>query len=59
MTSSSASDHGNPAGNIVSIQKRTSSKGMEANRNFSKWFSCSRRILGTLGYHLYFGEKII
>jgi len=40
---------GNPAGIIASMQKGTISKGMEANRNFSKWLSCSRRILGTLG----------
>jgi len=34
---------------IVSMQKGTTSKGMEADRNFDKWLSCSRRILGTLG----------
>jgi hypothetical protein len=34
MTSSSASDHVNPAGIAVSMQKGTTSKGMEANRNF-------------------------
>jgi len=49
MTSSSTADHGNPSEIIVSMQKGTASKGMEANRNFNKWLSCSRRILGTLG----------
>jgi hypothetical protein len=49
MTCSSTADHGNPAGIIVSMQKGTTSKGMEANRNFDKWLSCSRRILGSLG----------
>jgi hypothetical protein len=49
MTSSSASDHGNPTGIAVSMQKRTTSKGMAANRNFSKWLSYGRGILGTFG----------
>jgi hypothetical protein len=47
MTSNSASDHGNPTGITVSMQKGTTSKGMEANRNFDKWLSCSRRISET------------
>jgi hypothetical protein len=34
MTSSSVSDHENPAGNIVSMRKGNTSKGMEVNRNF-------------------------
>jgi hypothetical protein len=34
MTSSSASDHENPTGITVSMQKGTASKGMETNRNF-------------------------
>jgi hypothetical protein len=49
MTCSSASDHGNPAGIAVSMQKGTTLKGMEANRNFDKWLSCGRVISGTLG----------
>jgi len=49
MTSSSTADHGNPAGIVASMQKGTTSEGMEANRNFDKWLSCSRRILATLG----------
>ena len=46
MTSSSASDCGNPAGVSVSMQKGTISKGMETNRNFGKWLSYSRGISG-------------
>ena len=42
MTSSSASDHGNPAGVAVSMQKGTISKGVEMNRNFGKWLSYFR-----------------
>jgi len=49
MTSSGASDHGNPAGIAVSMQKGTTLKGMEANRNFGKWLSCVIGISGTLG----------
>ena len=45
MSSSSATDHRNTAGNAVSVQKGTTSKGMEANRNFVQWLSCGRRIL--------------
>jgi len=37
MTSSSASDHGNPAGIAVSMQKGISLNGMEVNRNCFKW----------------------
>jgi hypothetical protein len=47
MISSSASDHGNPAGGGVSMQKGTLSKGMETNRNFDKWLSYFRGISGT------------
>ena len=49
MTSSSASDHGNPTGIAVSKQERITSKGMEANRNYNKWLSYGRGILGTFG----------
>jgi hypothetical protein len=44
MISSSVSNHGNPAGIAVSMQK-----GMEANRNLCKWLSYGRGILGTFG----------
>ena len=46
MTSSSASDHGNPTGIAVSKQKGTTLKRVEANRIFGKWLSCSRGISG-------------
>jgi hypothetical protein len=36
MTSNRASDHGNPTGIVVSMQKRTTSKKMEANKNFNR-----------------------
>jgi hypothetical protein len=49
MTSNHASDHGNPTGITVSMQKGTTSKGKEANRNSDKWLCCGRRILGTFG----------
>jgi hypothetical protein len=51
MTSSSASDHGNPAGIAALMQKVTTSKGMEANKNFAKWLSCGIQISGTFGFH--------
>jgi hypothetical protein len=51
MTSSSASDHGNPAGIAALMQKGTTSKGMEANINFAKWLSCGIQISGTFGLH--------
>jgi hypothetical protein len=44
MSSSSASDHRNTAGNAVSMQKRNTSNGMEANSNFDLWLICGRRI---------------
>jgi hypothetical protein len=44
ITSSSASDHGNPAGVAVSMQKGIISMGMETNRNFGKWLSYFRGI---------------
>jgi hypothetical protein len=44
MTSSSASDHGNPAGIAALMQK-----GIEANKNFGKWLSCGIQISGTFG----------
>ena len=47
MTSSSASNHGNPAGMTVSMPRGTTLKGMVANINFGKWLSYSRGILGT------------
>jgi hypothetical protein len=47
MTSSSASEHGNPAGITVLTQKGTTSKEMEANKNVDKWLSLGRRISGT------------
>jgi len=49
MTSRSAFDHGNPFGISVSMPKGTTSKGLGANRNFGKWLSYSRGILGTFG----------
>jgi hypothetical protein len=51
MTSSSASDHGNPGGIAALMQKGSTSKGMEANKNFAKWLSCGIQISGTLGLH--------
>jgi hypothetical protein len=51
MTSSSASDHGNPVGIAALMQKGTTSKGMEANKNFAKWLSCGIQISGTFGLH--------
>jgi hypothetical protein len=51
MTSSSASDHGNPAGIAALMQEGTTSKGMEANKNFAKWLSCGIQISGTFGFH--------
>jgi hypothetical protein len=51
MTSSSASDHENPAGIAALMQKGTTSKGMEANKNLAKWLSCRIQISGTFGLH--------
>jgi hypothetical protein len=51
MTSSSASDHVNPAGIAALMQKGTTSKGMEANKNCAKWLSCGIQISGTFGLH--------
>jgi hypothetical protein len=51
MTSSSASDHVNPAGISALMQKETTSKGMEANKNFGKWLSCGIQISETFGLH--------
>jgi hypothetical protein len=53
MTSSSALDHGNPAGIAVSMQRGTTWKGMEVNRNFGKWLSCDRGISGTSAPHMF------
>jgi hypothetical protein len=33
------------------MQKGTTSKGMEANKNFGKWLSCGIQISGTFGLH--------
>jgi hypothetical protein len=33
------------------MQKETTSKGMEANKNFGKWLSCGIEISGTFGLH--------
>jgi len=49
MTSSSASDHGNPTGIAVSMQKGTTLKEMEANIIFGQWLSYGREIAGTFG----------
>ena len=49
MTFSSVSEHGNSAGIPISLQKGTTSKGMEKNRNFGKWLSYGRGISGELG----------
>jgi hypothetical protein len=51
MTSSSASDHVNPAGISALMQKKTTSKGMEANKNFGKWLSCGIQMSGSFGLH--------
>jgi hypothetical protein len=53
MTSSSASDHVNPAGISELMQKETTSKGMEANKNFGKWLSCGIQISELLGCTTY------
>jgi hypothetical protein len=58
MTSSSASDHGNPAGIAALMQKGTTSKGMEANTNFGKWLSCGIQISGTFGLHHVSGNSL-
>jgi hypothetical protein len=50
MTSSSATDHVNPAG-ISALMQESTSKGMEANKNFGKWLSCGIQISGTFGLH--------
>jgi hypothetical protein len=49
VTSRGASDFGNPAGITVSLPKGTTLKGMGMNRNFGKWLSYGRGILGTFG----------
>jgi hypothetical protein len=35
------------------MQKETTSKGTEANKNFGKWLSCGIQISGTFGLHTY------
>jgi hypothetical protein len=60
MTSSSASDHGNPAGIAALMQKGTTSKGMEANKNFAKWLTCGIQISGTFGlHHVYIMKHVV
>jgi len=49
MTSRSAFDHKIPTGIAVSVPKDATSKGMEANRNFSKWLSYGRGTSGNFG----------
>jgi uncharacterized membrane protein YgcG len=49
MTSSSAFDDRNPAEIAILTQKGTTSKEMEANKNFDKWLSLGRRISETFG----------
>jgi hypothetical protein len=39
------------------MQKGTTSKGMEANKNFAKWLSCGIQISGTFGLHHVWGRK--
>jgi hypothetical protein len=46
---SSVSDHGNPPGTAVLMQKGTTSKEMEVNKNFNNWLSLGRRISETFG----------
>jgi hypothetical protein len=58
MTSSSASDHGNPAGISALMQKGTTSKGIEVNKNFAKWLSCGIQISGTFGLHHVFADTL-
>jgi hypothetical protein len=57
MTSSSASDHGNPAGIAALMQKGTTSKGIQANKNFAKWLTCGIQISGTFGLHHVCGKE--
>jgi Transposase. len=52
ITSSSACDNVNPAGIALSMQKGTTLNGKEVNRDFSKWLSYFREILGNFGLHL-------
>jgi hypothetical protein len=33
------------------MHKGTTSKGMEVNKNYAKWLSCSIQISGTFGLH--------
>jgi hypothetical protein len=53
MTSSSASDHGNPDGITVLMQTGATSKEREMNKYFEKWLSLGRQISGTFGYTSY------
>jgi hypothetical protein len=46
MTSSIASNHGNPTGITVLMQKGTTSKGMKANRFFGKRLATSEEFDG-------------
>jgi hypothetical protein len=40
------------------MQKGTTSKGMEANKNFAKWLSCGIQISGTFGLHHVYNLQI-
>jgi hypothetical protein len=48
MTSPGASDHGNPSGTVVLMQKGTALREVEANTNFDEWLILGRRISETL-----------
>jgi hypothetical protein len=49
MISTSESSHRNPTGITVLMQKGTTSKEMEENKNVDKWLSLGRWFLGTFG----------
>jgi hypothetical protein len=42
MTSTSASEYGNPAGINVLMQKGATSKEMEPHKNFDKWLNLGK-----------------
>jgi hypothetical protein len=55
MTSSSVSDHGNPAGITVLTQKGIIFKEMEAHKNVDKWLNLGdefRELLGSTSHFL-------
>jgi hypothetical protein len=42
------------------MQKGTTSKGMEANKNFAKWLSCGFQISGTFRlHHVYCNHRVV